>query len=105
MIARPPVRGRGLGGRVHRLAGLAAALVTALAAGRASAYVRYKTDGGLPFYWPQTCIPVSAYPNSMKDANGNMEDDDRSDYARRDGGGPCLELRLGGRGHGHVPGR
>jgi hypothetical protein len=57
-----------------RSAGVAVALALCFAAApRAEAFVRYKTSGGLPFYWPQTCIPLSAYPLSMADATGNMD--------------------------------
>jgi hypothetical protein len=48
-------------------------LVSLLAAPRAEAYVRYKTSKGVGFFWPQTCVPVSVYPASMTDVNGNME--------------------------------
>ena len=56
--------------------GAVAALALAFslaAAPRAEAYVRYKTKSGQGFYWPQTCIPLSAYPYSMTDASGGME--------------------------------
>jgi len=54
-------------------AALVAGVVALLAASRAEAYVRYKTSKGLEFFWPQTCVPVSVYPASMADENGNME--------------------------------
>jgi hypothetical protein len=50
-----------------------AGFVVLLAAPRADAYVRYKTSKGVEFFWPQTCIPVSAYPLSMQDVSGSME--------------------------------
>jgi hypothetical protein len=59
--------------RLGGLAAVAALALCALAAPRAEAYVRYKTKSGVGFYWPQTCIPVWAYPLSMTDVNGNME--------------------------------
>jgi hypothetical protein len=49
------------------LTGALAVICVAAAAGRAAAYVRYKTDSGMPFYWPQTCVPVTAYPNDLTD--------------------------------------
>jgi hypothetical protein len=52
---------------------LVATVVALLAAPRAEAYVRYKTSKGQGFFWPQTCVPVSVYPASMTDVNGNME--------------------------------
>jgi hypothetical protein len=70
MIEGRPARGRGLGGPALALA---LSVLATLAPGRAEAYVRYKTDSGKPFYWPQSCVPVSAYPASMTDANGAME--------------------------------
>jgi hypothetical protein len=74
MIVGRPARGRGLGGPALALAFFVLAFaVLALAPGRAEAYVRYKTDTGKPFYWPQSCVPVSAYPYSMTDVNGHME--------------------------------
>jgi hypothetical protein len=33
----------------------------------AEAYVRYKTSAGAPFAWPQTCVPVTVYPNDLPD--------------------------------------
>jgi hypothetical protein len=56
-------------GRRGRLAGLAL-LCTAgawLPAGRADAYVRYLTAGGVPFAWRQTCVPLTVYPNDLTD--------------------------------------
>jgi hypothetical protein len=69
-----PARERGVIGRAVR-ASLAVVVTTALAlaAGQANAYVRYKTDKGLPFYWPQSWVPATAYPLSMTDANGAMQ--------------------------------
>jgi hypothetical protein len=70
-----PRRGESAADRAvpSRLAALAALAALALAGPRAEAYVRYKTSSGVPFFWAQTCIPVSAYPTSMTDANGTME--------------------------------
>jgi hypothetical protein len=60
----------------RRAAALAALVVPVLALAApppAAAYVRYKTKTGAGFFWPQTCVPLFAYPLSMKDVNGNME--------------------------------
>jgi len=43
-------------------AGVAAAL---LAARPAAAYVRYVSDGGKPFKWPQSCVPMTVFPNDL----------------------------------------
>jgi hypothetical protein len=54
----------------------AAALIVLAALGvarPAAAYVRYKTMTDIGFFWPQTCVPVSVYPDSMKDVNGGMD--------------------------------
>jgi hypothetical protein len=74
-MIRPRALRRG-GAKGLRLAGplaVAGLLLSLAAPPRAEAYVRYLTKSGLGFFWPQTCVPVSAYPLSMKDANGNME--------------------------------
>jgi hypothetical protein len=73
MTAGRPARGRGVFGRVARLAPLVALVVATSWAGRAEAYVRYKTDSGIEFFWPQSWVPVTAYPLSMTDAVGNMD--------------------------------
>jgi len=52
------------------LAALALAFATPR---RAAAYVRYKTATNVGFFWPQSCVPVSAFPLSLTDANGNMQ--------------------------------
>jgi hypothetical protein len=54
-------------------AAVLALVLSFAAAPRAEAYVRYKTKSGKGFFWPQTCIPLSAYPYSMADVSGNME--------------------------------
>jgi hypothetical protein len=46
------------------LAGVAA---LAFGAGRAEAYVRYVSAQGKPLAWPQTCIPLVAYPDDLGD--------------------------------------
>ena len=54
----------------RRLSGLGAACVLAglaLAPRPAAAYVRYLTQTGMPFYWPQTCVPLTAYPKDLTD--------------------------------------
>jgi MYXO-CTERM domain-containing protein len=53
--------------RFARAAALCALAGAALAARPAAAYVRYKTDSGLPFYWPQSCVFITAYPNDLTD--------------------------------------
>ncbi|HVU49372.1 MAG TPA: hypothetical protein VHL80_01735 [Polyangia bacterium] len=56
------------------VAGALAALAAGVAAPpRAEAYVRYKTTSGVGFFWPQSCVPLSAYPLSLTDASGGME--------------------------------
>jgi MYXO-CTERM domain-containing protein len=50
-----------------RAAALGVLASAALAARPAAAYVRYKTDSGIPFYWPQDCVAVTAYPNDLTD--------------------------------------
>jgi hypothetical protein len=53
---------------------LGLACATTLLPGRAQAFVRYKTETTMVgFYWPQSWVPVTAYPDSIKDASGNME--------------------------------
>jgi hypothetical protein len=44
------------------LVGLA---VWAIAPRPASAYVRYKSSSGKMFMWPQTCVPLVAYPGDL----------------------------------------
>ena len=48
-----------------------AALVVMLGAGlcarTARAYVVYRTEGGVPLSWRQTCIPITAYPGDLTD--------------------------------------
>jgi MYXO-CTERM domain-containing protein len=57
-----------------RVAGLACAVAFTLLPGRAHAFVRYKTESTMVgFYWPQSWVPVTAYPLSIKDARGEME--------------------------------
>jgi hypothetical protein len=54
--------------------GLLVGVAIGLGAARpALAFVRYKTPSGALFFWPQTCVPVTAYPDSLTAANGNME--------------------------------
>jgi MYXO-CTERM domain-containing protein len=57
---------RGRRGRLLGVALLCAAGVC-LSAGRAGAYLRFVTSDGLPFAWPQTCVPVTVYPNDLTD--------------------------------------
>lgn len=59
--------------RAMRLALAAGLLTTTALAPRAHAYVRYKTEYDKLFIWPQSWVPVTAYPNSMKDVNGGMD--------------------------------
>jgi len=44
------------------VAGAAASLFVA---GQAGAYVRYTSDSGKMFKWPQTCVPIATYPNDL----------------------------------------
>jgi len=43
--------------------GLAASL--AVSARPAAAYVRYVSESGKPFEWPQSCVALTAYPNDL----------------------------------------
>jgi MYXO-CTERM domain-containing protein len=55
------------------LAGVVLGVVMLASVGRAQAYVRYRTEETMVnFYWPQTWVPVSVYPDSMQ-VNGKME--------------------------------
>jgi hypothetical protein len=51
--------------RVVAGVGLAVLAGAVLAPRPAAAYVRYVTMDGIPFYWPQDCVPVTAYPNDL----------------------------------------
>jgi hypothetical protein len=54
----------------RHLSGLGAAFVLAgavLAPRPAAAYVRYLTMSGVPFAWPQSCVPLTAYPKDLTD--------------------------------------
>jgi hypothetical protein len=44
------------------VAGVAALLFVA---GRAGAYVRYTSESGKMFRWPQTCVPTTTYPDDL----------------------------------------
>jgi MYXO-CTERM domain-containing protein len=44
---------------------LAVAASAALGARPAAAYVRYKTDSGIGFFWPQDCVIVTVYPKDL----------------------------------------
>jgi hypothetical protein len=69
-MSRPALRrGAGLRGALA----LAALALGVAASPRAEAYVRYKTATGAGFFWPQTCVPVFAYPLSLTDSSGGME--------------------------------
>jgi len=46
------------------VAGVAASLFVA---GRAGAYVRYTSDSGKMFKWPQSCVPITIYPDDLLD--------------------------------------
>jgi hypothetical protein len=41
------------------------ALLTSLLAGRAHAFVRYTTDRGVPWFWKDSCVPVTIYLNDF----------------------------------------
>jgi hypothetical protein len=62
-------------GRVRAAAALALAGLGLCGVARpAAAYVRYRTaTTNAPFAWPQTCVGITAYPQSMADVNGNMD--------------------------------
>jgi hypothetical protein len=65
-------RARGGGCAVAAVA--CAALSLCGATRPAAAYVRYRTaTTNEPFAWPQSCVPITAYPFSMADVNGNMD--------------------------------
>jgi len=57
-MARPPT--------IARLSLLTAAVFT-LVGGRAGAYVRKQTDGGIPEYWQVSCIPLTVYMYGFPD--------------------------------------
>jgi hypothetical protein len=46
-------------------------LLTSILAGRAQAYVRYKTASGVPWYWKESCVPVTIYLNDFDKKTGN----------------------------------
>lgn len=45
----------------------ATVLMAAVAPRAAQAYVRYTTKSGVPFYWPQSCVHLTAYPADSPD--------------------------------------
>jgi MYXO-CTERM domain-containing protein len=49
-----------------KLAALAGAAASLLIAAPAGAYVRYTSDSGKMFRWPQTCVPVTTYPADLE---------------------------------------
>jgi hypothetical protein len=76
MSAHRRARRPGVPGTVARLSLLGSVVVVIMglcAVRPALAFVRYKTSNGSPYYWPQTCVPLAAYPDSLTAANGNME--------------------------------
>jgi hypothetical protein len=64
------VRGRARSGSL--VIPIVAGLVTLLGAARAQAYVRSKTDAGNPFYWKESCVPVTIYLNGFDGAESGM---------------------------------
>lgn len=68
------IRGRRARG-VSRAAAIAVVSLGVWGAARpAAAYVRYRTAAtNALFAWPQSRVPMSVYPDSMKDANGFMD--------------------------------
>jgi hypothetical protein len=76
MSAASRARGRGAGPRARfaPVVGLCLGALACLAlAEPAHAYVRYRTEMGTGFFWPQTWVPVTVYPLSMTDVNGGMD--------------------------------
>ncbi|HTA19015.1 MAG TPA: hypothetical protein VK989_06965 [Polyangia bacterium] len=76
MSAHRRARRPGVSGTIARrsLVSVIVVVILSLCAGRSAlAFVRYKTSNGSLYYWPQTCVPLSAYPDSLTAANGNME--------------------------------
>jgi hypothetical protein len=47
------------------IAALAVGTLTALAPRPAAAFVRYLSDDGAPFFWAQSSVPITAYPNDF----------------------------------------
>jgi len=47
-----------------------ATLLSLVVAARAEAYVRSKTDAGNPFYWKESCVPVTIYLNGFDRTSG-----------------------------------
>jgi len=52
---------------IARLGAACVLAAVALSPRPAAAYVRYLTQSGMPFYWPQSCVPLTAYPNDLTD--------------------------------------
>jgi hypothetical protein len=50
------------------------ALLTVLEAARAEAFVRSKTDAGSPFFWRESCVPVTIYLNKFDHTSGMSAD-------------------------------
>jgi hypothetical protein len=50
-------------------------VVVGVAAGRAEAFVRSMTDTGNPFYWKETCVPITIYLNGFGTRTGDLDAD------------------------------
>jgi hypothetical protein len=55
------------------VAGTVAGTVAILAAGEARAFVR-STTGNMPFFWKQSCVPVTIYLNHFPESSGMSSD-------------------------------
>jgi hypothetical protein len=66
-------------------------------AGPAAAYVPLRTDGGVPFHWPESCVPMVAYPNdfaAMMPVEETLGALDSSAGAWSAASNPCTYLRI-----------
>jgi MYXO-CTERM domain-containing protein len=75
-------------------AGVAASMTVA---GPAAAYVPSRTDGGIPKRWPESCVPMVAYPNdlvAMMPIDEILGALDASAVAWSAGGNPCTYLQI-----------
>jgi MYXO-CTERM domain-containing protein len=80
-----------------RASQLAFALASLTIAAPAAAYVPYRTDSGTVFRWPQSCVPMVAYPNdfvAMMPMGEIMGALDASAAAWSAGSNPCTYLQI-----------